>query len=190
MSYARFGLMILASTLIMYVLMYLNTYAWDHIAWSQTRGWMALVMGGVMAIVMMGFMWGMYERKGLNVAILLGGAVVAALSLWFVRSQATVDDVAYMKAMIPHHSIAILTSERAQISDPRVRELADAIIETQVQEIAEMRALIAELEAEPVPEGAPVLPSYRELGLASPEALPTSQEGSANAERGTTSVNQ
>lgn len=182
MSYARFGLMILASTLIMYVLMYLNTYAWDHIAWSQTRGWMALVMGGVMAIVMMGFMWGMYERKGLNVAILLGGAGVAALSLWFVRSQETVDDVAWMKAMIPHHSIAILTSSEAEIRDPRVRRLADEIIEAQVQEIAEMRALIAALEAEPVPADAPVLAPIEAEEVPVEEAVAQALSGDPTAE--------
>jgi uncharacterized protein (DUF305 family) len=74
---------------------------------------------------------------------------VFAGALWLVRSQASVDQVSYMKAMIPHHSIAILTSERAHISDPRVRRLADNIIETQRREIAEMKALISELEAAP-----------------------------------------
>jgi len=54
-----------------------------------------------------------------------------------------------MKAMIPHHSIAILTSSHARIDDPRVRELADEIIEAQVREIDEMKALIADLEASP-----------------------------------------
>ncbi|TNC45307.1 DUF305 domain-containing protein [Rubellimicrobium rubrum] len=157
MSYARFGLMIVVSTLVMYVLMYLNTYEWDHIAWSQTRGWMALLMGGVMALIMLGFMWGMYKNKAANIAILAAAALVAVASLWFVRSQATVDDVAYMEAMIPHHSIAILTSSEANIRDPRVRRLADQIIEAQVQEIAEMRALIADLQADPTPEGAPDL---------------------------------
>jgi Na+/proline symporter len=180
MSYARFGLMILASTLVMYVLMYVTAYQWDHIAWSQTRGWMALVMGAVMATVMLGFMWGMYEKKGVNLAILAGALVVAAGSLWFARSQATVDDVAYMKAMIPHHSIAILTSERANIRDPRVRSLADEIIEAQVREISEMRELIADLDANPVPEDAPELPSYRDLGLDAPEASPVAQAAPAS----------
>jgi len=63
-----------------------------------------------------------------------------------VRSQSTVEDVSWMKAMIPHHSIAILTSERAKITDPRVRKLADQIIESQRKEIGEMEALVAELE--------------------------------------------
>jgi uncharacterized protein (DUF305 family) len=71
---------------------------------------------------------------------------VFALALWLVRSQATVDQVSYMKAMIPHHSIAIMTSERAHTTDPRVRELADGIIESQRREIDEMKALIEELE--------------------------------------------
>jgi uncharacterized protein (DUF305 family) len=96
---------------------------------------------------MMGFMFPMYERKAANVAIMAAAVIVAAGSLWLVRSQATVDEVSYMKAMIPHHSIAILTSRRARIEDPRVRELADEIIEAQVREIDEMKSLIAELEA-------------------------------------------
>lgn len=110
-----------------------------------------------MALVMLGFMWGMYKNKAANVAILAGAAIVALGSLWFVRSQATVDGVAYMKAMIPHHSIAILTSGEANIRDPRVRRLADEIIEAQVQEIAEMRALIADLQANPSVVDAPTL---------------------------------
>lgn len=145
-SYLRFAAMIATSTVVMFGLMYLNTYALDHVFWSQTRAWMALLMGAVMAVVMMGFMWGMYASKSVNIAIFAGAAVVFALSLYLVRSQATVDDVSWMEAMIPHHSIAILTSERANISDPRVRELADGIIETQREEIAEMKRLIADLQ--------------------------------------------
>ena len=146
--YVRFGVMIVTATVIMLGLMYLNTYQLDHVTFSETRTYMAIVMGATMAVVMLGFMLDMYSKKGVNIAILVGSIVVFAGALWLVRSQQTVDDVAYMKAMIPHHSIAILTSERAQISDPRVRELADTIIETQREEIAEMKALIAELEGE------------------------------------------
>ena len=146
MSYARFAAMIATSTLVMFGLMYLNTYALDHLSFSQTRAWMALMMGAAMAVVMMLFMMRMYRSRVANAAILAGAAVVFTASLWLVRSQVTVADVAYMKAMIPHHSIAIMTSERAQISDPRVRELADTIIEAQRREISEMKALIADLE--------------------------------------------
>jgi uncharacterized protein (DUF305 family) len=147
MSYWRFAAMIATSTVVMYGLMYLNTYAWEHVFWSETRAWMALVMGATMSVIMLGFMWGMYKKVSVNLAILGGSVAVFALSLWLVRSQATVDDVEYMKAMIPHHSIAIMTSERAQVSDPRVRKLADEIIEAQEREIAEMKYLVEDLEA-------------------------------------------
>lgn len=168
MSYVRFAAMIAASTVVMFGLMYLNTYAFEHVQFSQTRMWMALLMGAAMTLVMMGFMWGMYENKRLNLAILAGAALVFAGSLWLVRGQATVGDVAYMKAMIPHHSIAIMTSERARIRDPQVRRLADGIIDAQVREIIEMERQIARLEAEPPPANAPVLPSYRARGASPP----------------------
>src|SRR3954465_12758628 len=149
MSYARFAAMIAVSTVVMYGLMYLNTWAFDHVFFSQTRMWMALLMGSVMAAIMLAFMWGMYKNTGTNAAIVLASAVVFAASLWLVRSQETVGDVSYMQAMIPHHSIAVMTSERAHIKDPRVRKLADGIIEAQVREIGEMKRLIADLQASP-----------------------------------------
>lgn len=157
MSYVRFGFMIAASTVVMFGLMYLNTFAADHVFYSQTRLWMALLMGAVMAIVMIAFMWSMYPDRRVNAAIVVVATVVFCLSLSLVRSQETVDDVSYMKAMIPHHSIAIMTSSRAHIKDPRVRKLADGIIEAQVREIKEMKQLIAELQTNPAADGSPDL---------------------------------
>jgi uncharacterized protein (DUF305 family) len=107
---------------------------------------MALIMGSVMAVVMLLFMWKMYEDKKKNALILGISAIIFSLSLFLVRSQATVDQVSWMKAMIPHHSIAILTSERADIEDERVKELAQEIIEAQEREIKEMQKLIEELD--------------------------------------------
>ncbi|QGW22479.1 DUF305 domain-containing protein [Stutzerimonas degradans] len=146
-NYAKFGAMIATSTLVMFGLMYLNTYQLDHVFFSETRAYMALVMGASMAIVMLAFMPKMYPRRGVNLAIYASSLLIFAVSLWLVRSQATVGQVSWMKAMIPHHSIAILTSERADIRDPRVRKLADSIIEAQRREIDEMKGLIEELEA-------------------------------------------
>ena len=146
--YLKFGVMIGTSTFLMYWLMYLNVFQLDHVTFSETRVYMALIMGSIMAMVMLLFMWSMYKNKKINTVILAGSAVVFALSLWLVRSQVLVEDSGWMKAMIPHHSIAILTSERADISDPRVRELADEIIEAQREEVAEMKRLIEDLENE------------------------------------------
>lgn len=145
-SYLRFFAMIATSTLVMYGLMYLNTYALDHVTFSETRVYMALLMGATMTVIMLGFMLGMLGNARRNAAILAASAAAFALSLWLVRSQVTVDDLSWMKAMIPHHSIAILTSERAHLQDPRVRELAQNIARTQRKEIEEMKALIREIE--------------------------------------------
>ncbi|MCP8936890.1 DUF305 domain-containing protein [Alsobacter sp. SYSU M60028] len=158
MSYTRFAAMIVTSTVVMFALMYLNTWAFDHVFYSQTRTWMALLMGATMAIVMLGFMWSMYRNTAVNVAIMVASVLVFAVSLWLVRSQETVSDIAYMKAMIPHHSIAVMTSDRAHIRDPRVRKLADGILEAQVREIGEMKSLIADLRDHPTPPNTPDLP--------------------------------
>ncbi len=148
MSYGCFFTMIAASTIVMFILMYTTVYSLDHVWWSQPKGFMALYMGTAMAIIMLGFMLGMHENRQTNAVIFAGSVVVSALGMWLARSQDTVGDVAWMKAMIPHRSIAILTSERAHIRDPRVRTLADGIIETQRREIAEVEALIDSLEAQ------------------------------------------
>lgn len=149
MAYSRFFAMIVTSTVVMFVLMYLNTWDSSHIWFSQTRMWMALYMGGVMAIIMLAFMLSMYTNRKANIAIVAASGIAFAAGLYLVRSQDTVGDTAWMKAMIPHHSIAILTSTRANLTDPRVRELADGIIETQKREIAEMEALIADINGGP-----------------------------------------
>ncbi|MBO0347217.1 DUF305 domain-containing protein [Roseibium sp. CAU 1637] len=140
--------MIATSTAVMLGLMYLNTYAPDHVFFSETRLYMSLYMGAAMMVVMLAFMLHMYRNRTANIAIFAAAVVIFSGALYLVRSQETIQDAAWMKAMIPHHSIAILTSRRAELSDPRVRDLAERIIEAQVKEIAEMKALIADLEGE------------------------------------------
>lgn len=147
MTYSRFALMILTSTVIMFGLMYLNTYAFEHVFYSETRVYMAIVMGATMAFVMLAFMASMYPSRAVNIAIFAGSIVVFAGALWLVRSQVTVNGASYMRAMIPHHSIAIMTSERAEITDPRVKALAEEIVVAQDREIAEMRFLLADIAA-------------------------------------------
>lgn len=146
--YGRFFAMIATSIVVMFFLTYLNSYQiLDHAWFSETRVFMALLMGAAMMVIMLGYMLGMYRNRAINISIFAGAVLLFALALWLVRSQVTVTGVDYMEAMIPHHSIAILTSEHAGIKDPRVRELADKIIEAQRREIQEMEWLIADIEA-------------------------------------------
>lgn len=144
--YLRFAAMIVTASILMYVFTYWNTFAWNHIHVSEQRFYMTLTMTAMMSVVMLSFMLKMLTNRAANIGIYIGSAVLFALALWLVRSQTTVQDVSYMKAMIPHHSIAILTSERAEISDPRVRELADEIIAAQRREISIMKTLIDDIE--------------------------------------------
>lgn len=145
-KYIKFAAMIITSTIVMTIFMYLNSYEFGHVYFSETRLYMGLLMGATMAVIMLSFMLHMLTNKRLNMGIAIVSIVIFVLSLFLVRSQITVDDVSYMKAMIPHHSIAILTSERSNISDPRVKELAEEIIEAQRREIEEMKSLIEDIE--------------------------------------------
>lgn len=147
-NYSQFLLMIITSMLVMYVLSYTNSWEiFGHAWFSETRLFMVLMMGGSMAIIMLTFMLGMYRNAKVNAAIYIGSLIVIAAALTLVRTQQTVDDVDFMEGMIPHHSIAVLTSSRAQIEDPRVRKLADAIIRSQKKEIKEMGWLIQDIGA-------------------------------------------
>ena len=145
-KWTTFFAMIATSIVTMFVLKYSNVYETDHVFFSQTRMWMALMMGMAMIVIMLGFMWGMYKSLATKVIVMVGAVLGFAAFLFLARSQATVDDESWMKAMIPHHSIAVLTSSRAEISDPRVRKLADEIIAAQVKEIAQMKLLLEDIE--------------------------------------------
>lgn len=147
-KYLRFFAMIATSMVAMFVLMYLHSYhILEHARFSETRLFMTLIMGASMMAIMLAYMLGMYRNTKANIAIFAGAGLLLLVAVWLVRSQVTVDDVDYMEGMIPHHSIAILTSERARIEDIRVRELADAILEAQRREIQEMDWLIADIVA-------------------------------------------
>ena len=118
---------------------------YEHVFFSTNRLVASLVMGCVMTLVMLGFMWSMYEGRSTKIAVVVVASILGVALLLVNRSQALIGDVAFMKAMIPHHSIAINNARKASISDPRVRELADGIIASQVREIAEMERLIEDL---------------------------------------------
>ena len=146
MSWRRFAAMIAVSTFVMFFLMYQLVAERAHATFSVNRLLGSLVMGCVMTVVMLGFMWPMYEGVRTKVVVLLAAAIAGAGLLAVNRSQAVVGDVGFMASMIPHHSIAINNARKARLSDPRVRELADEIIEAQVREIAVMQRLLDDIE--------------------------------------------
>jgi len=146
-QYTKFVGMLVASFIAMYITMYLNTYTIDHVYFSLTRFYMSCLGIATMAIIMFVAMRNMYQNKKKNIVIVLGSIVLFGTALGLVRAQAPiVGDVLWLRAMIPHHSIAILTSERADIQDPEVKQLADDIIQAQKKEIEEMKAMLNRLK--------------------------------------------
>ena len=146
MSWGKFAAMIAVATVIMFFLMYQLIYSLDHAMFSNNRLMSALVMGAMMAFLMVAFMWSMLRPHAVRLAVLIGSLVLFVALLLVNRSEALNGDVGFMTSMIPHHSIAINNAEKARITDPRVRKLADEIISSQVREIAEMKLLIADIK--------------------------------------------
>lgn len=146
MGWGRFVAMIATSAFIMFFLMYQLVYSLDHAMFSTNRMVASLVMGCVMAVVMLSFMWSMYKGMGTKITVLIVATLAGIILLFVNRNQTLNEDVGFMSSMVPHHSIAINNARKANISDPRVRELADQIIESQVREIAEMKLLIEDIK--------------------------------------------
>lgn len=168
MGWGRFAAMIATSTFIMFFLMYQLVYSFDHAMFSLNRLIASLVMGCVMSVVMLSFMWSMYKGMGTKIAVLVLASLLGVSLLFVNRGQLVIGDADFMKSMIPHHSIAINNSRRASISDPRVRKLADEIIAAQVREIAEMKLLLNDIaqngekgEAELPPRSTEITPEMQ-----------------------------
>ncbi|WP_339610938.1 DUF305 domain-containing protein [uncultured Planktosalinus sp.] len=141
-SYLKFALMMATSFVIMYAVMFLNAASIDHVMLSTMRTYMTLLMIAPMAIVMLLYMWGMYKNKKLNALILVVSIVGFGAVYYMMRNQTGISDVQYMKAMIPHHSSAILTSDNANLQDPETKKLAEDISKLQKEEIALMKAYL------------------------------------------------
>ena len=145
-NYLKFALMMVVSFIIMYAVMFANVAEFDHVMLSTMRTYMTILMIAPMAISMMLFMWGMYKNKTLNGIIIGAAIVIFGVTYYMMRNQTGISDVQYMKGMIPHHSSAILTSEKSDLKDPETKKLAEEIIKAQEEEIAKMKQLINRLE--------------------------------------------
>lgn len=145
-AYLKFLAMLFISMFAMYAISYLNCDVAEDFRWSETRLYMNLMMGSAMSIVMLLFMKDMYANRKINTAIYFSSGIIFMMSLVLVRNQILIHDIAYMRGMIPHHSIAILTSEHARIRDQRVRDLADDIANSQRREIKEMTWLVNDIK--------------------------------------------
>jgi uncharacterized protein (DUF305 family) len=145
-SYKKFWITLAISFFIMYSVMFLNMDDSSHYHTSLTRIYMALLMVAPMAVVMMLMMGKMYPNRKTNLGIMVAGTLVFIISLVALRTQTPISDVQYMKAMIPHHSSAIMVSKRANLKDPEVKKLSEQIIKSQEEEITQMQNIIERMK--------------------------------------------
>ena len=145
-NYLTLFSMQIISFIIMYGVMFLNVDRLSHVYLSMTRLYMSLLMVAPMAVLMLLLMWKMFKNTKLNLVIIIGALTVFVVALLLLRTQTLIKDVQYMKAMIPHHSSAILTSQEADIRDPEVKILSEEIIEAQEREINQMKKILRRLE--------------------------------------------
>ncbi|PKV76179.1 DUF305 domain-containing protein [Pontibacter ramchanderi] len=145
-NYGKFVLMLGLSFVVMYVVMFSNVAEISHFHLNLNRLYMTILMVGPMALIMLLVMRSMYKDKKLNAIIAAISIIATVGSFIMLRNQSFVGDEAFIQAMIPHHSSAILVSEEARIQDPELKKLAEEIIRTQKKEIAEMEKILERVD--------------------------------------------
>jgi Na+/melibiose symporter-like transporter len=143
--YGKLLVMLILSFIIMYSVMFFNVDRIDNIRLNLNRLYMTILMVAPMAVIMLLLMSSMFKNKKTNNVIFIISIAAILGAFLMLRTQAFVGDIQFMNSMIPHHSSAILVSEQSVIRDPEVQKLAQQIIESQKEEIAEMKKLLAKL---------------------------------------------
>lgn len=146
--YLMLGLNLLLSGIVMYLAMFTMIWSFDDFFNNNNMLYMTLIMLAPMAMLMLSMMGMMYPDKRLNRILYALFVLVLALSFAAMREQALVGDKQFVRAMIPHHSGAILMCNRASISDAELRDLCfapDGIVQSQEREIRQMKQVLARL---------------------------------------------
>ncbi len=146
--YMMLGLNLALSFVIMYFVMFAMIWSFADFFNNSNMFYMALAMASPMGILMLLMMGMMYQNQRLNVVLYAAFALIFVLSFWAIRVQGLVGDRQFARAMIPHHSGAILMCERASIRDPELKAICfkpNGIIESQVREIDQMKAILERL---------------------------------------------
>jgi uncharacterized protein (DUF305 family) len=141
-KYMRLAIMALLSFVAMYVLMYAMVDEFGSVFNNVNQAYMAALMAAPMVIIEIAVMSSMYRNRAANVAIIALSGVVLAGSFFFIRQQTAVGDAQFLRSMIPHHSGAVLMCREAALTDKRIKKLCGNIIESQLAEISQMKALL------------------------------------------------
>lgn len=126
----------------MYFLMFAMVDGTSDIFLNTNTAYMAALMTAPMLLIEGVLMGDMYKPKQLLIGAMVLSALVALASYISIRQQIGIADQAFLRSMIPHHSGAILMCEEADLRNAEIQELCDSIIESQKEEIAQMKALL------------------------------------------------
>ncbi|WP_218330758.1 DUF305 domain-containing protein [Hydrotalea lipotrueae] len=108
--------------------------------------YMAGLMTMLMLIIELLIMGSMYMKKKLNIILLSAGVAGIVIFFLCIQQQAGVKDKQFLRSMIPHHAAAVLMVEKASLTDPEIKELANKIITSQQAEIQQMKGKLKELD--------------------------------------------
>lgn len=141
-NYFRFGLVLLISLAVMFMLTLSQVRRWSDLYLNLSNFYMSLIMVAVMGLIMMGVMHQMFTDRRLNIALyaVLGALFVGGFAA--VRTEPLVGNEGFLKSMIPHHSRAVLVCQESNITDPEIVRLCDQIVKSQEEEITQMKEIL------------------------------------------------
>ena len=145
-SYRRLLMMAVLSFISMYILMYAMVDSIENVYGNFNQFYMAGLMAAPMVIFELVLMGEMYHNKKMNMVIIAVSAIALAVFWILIRQQTAILDKQFLRSMIPHHAGAILMCNQAPIQDSKIKELCRTIVSSQKEEIAQMEAILSELE--------------------------------------------
>jgi uncharacterized protein (DUF305 family) len=146
--YLMFGLNMILSAIIMYLVMFEMIWSWGEFVQNINFFYMALTMAMPMGMLMLLMMGSMYSNKRLNIMLYALMALLFVLAFAAVRGQWLLGDKQFARSMIPHHSGAILMCNEAKLRDTELRELCygpNGIVASQKREVAQMKRILERL---------------------------------------------
>ena len=141
--YGRLAIELTLDFVVMYLVMFTMIATLSHFRFNLNNVYMTLMMVAPMTIIMLVSMRSMFPSQRLNGLIIAGATAVFLLSFLGMRTQAGIGNSEFLRAMIPHHSGAIMMCEQASITDPEILALCQEITKSQKAEIAQMEAILA-----------------------------------------------
>ncbi|MBU8860254.1 MULTISPECIES: DUF305 domain-containing protein [unclassified Micromonospora] len=141
-NYIRFGLVLLISLAVMFVLTLSQIRRWSDFFLNLSNFYTSVIMVAVMGVIMMGVMHQMFTDRRLNIVLyaVLGALFVGGFAA--VRTEPFVGNENFLRSMIPHHSRAVLVCQESDITDPEIIDLCDQIVKSQEEEITQMKRIL------------------------------------------------